>query len=238
MCLASVKYALFLAPVLPAMLFDACSNKLPGPPVKLSVCVVQLPALLAHGQANEVMLVCHEGPDAACTAQLQELVDSSHASIIVLVIPVELTIHTDRQSAVGVALQDLPTPCAVLVMHAPEPAGKAPHVSNDVPELSAHSVLDSAHSSGGMGLAEVTVKVRTAATAAMGDGNSDEAGLEDGEPLLAAGLTSAGAVEIVRLLEKEFDITLADTLVSPAHLHIWLHTFAPPCMLQACLAKT
>ena len=196
--------------------------------VKLSICVVQLPALLAHGEANEVMLVSHVGPDAACTAQLQELVESSHASITVLVIPVELITHTDRhlpQSAVEVALRDLPTPCAVLVMHAPEPTFKSGHVSNDPLELSVHSVLDSAHSSGGMGLAEVTVKVRAAAVTAMGDCGSDQVGPEDDEPLLAAGLTSAGAVEIVRLLEEEFDVTLADTLVSPAHLRIWLYTY-------------
>ena len=179
--------------------------------------MVQLSALLANGQANEVMLVSYDEPDAACTAQLQELVKLSHASITVLEIPLELITHSDRHlpnSAVAVALQGLPTPCAVLAMPAPEPAFKAGHVSNDPPELSVHSVLDSAHSSVGVGLAEVTVKVRAAAVMAMGDCGTDQAGLEDDEPLLAAGLTSAGAVEIVRLLEEKFNITLADTLVS------------------------
>lgn len=184
---------------------------------------MQLPALTGHGQAKEVILVSYDEPDAACAAQLQELVESSHASITVLVIPVELITHTDRhlpQSAVAVALHDLPAPCAVLVVHAPEPALEAGYVSNDSAELSMHSVLDSAHSSGGLGLAQVTAKVRAAAVTVMGDRSSDPSGLEDNEPLLAAGLTSAGAVEIVRLLEEEFDITLADTLVSPAHLCI------------------
>ena len=196
--------------------FGCCNNCL-----QVKFFLVQLPALLVRGQANEVMLVSHDAPDAARTAQLQELVESSHASITVLVIPVELITHTDRhlpRSAVAVALQDLPTPCAVLVLPAPEPAFKAGHVSNDPLELSVHSVMDSAHSSGGVRLAEVSAKVKAAAVIAMGDCSSDpSAGLEDDEPLLAAGLTSAGAVEIVRLLEEEFDITLADTLVSPAH---------------------
>lgn len=199
--------------------------------VKRKLSDVQLPNLIAQGQATEIMLVSYDGPDAACTAQLQQLVESSHASITVLVVPEELITHTDRhhpQSAVAVALQDLPTPHAVLVMHAPEPtceAGhvanhtqEAGHVSNDTQELSMHSMADSAHSSGCLSLAVVTVKVRAAAVTAMGDCSGDEARLEDDEPLLAAGLTSAGAVEIVRLLEEEFDISLTDTLVCPAHL--------------------
>ena len=202
---------------------ECCSHMLQCPRVKLSMAFVQLLALLGRGQANEVMLVSYDGPDAASIAQLQELVESSHASITVLVIPVELITHSDRHlphSAVGVALQGLPSPCAVFVKHAPAPAFEAGCVSNDSPELSVHSMLDSAHRSGGVGRADVTVKVRAAVVTAMGDCGSDQAGLDDGEPLLAAGLTSAGAVEVARLLEEEFDITLADTLVSPAHLRI------------------
>ena len=192
---------------------------------------VQLHHLLAQGQANEIMLISYEGPDAACTAQLQQLVDSSHASITVLVIPEELITHTDRQhpqSAVGLAVQDLRTPHAVLVMHAPELPSEASHVSkhiqeaghvsNHTQELSTHSVADSAHGSNCLSLAEVIVKVRAAAVTAMGDCNRDEARLEDDEPLLAVGLTSAGAVEIAHLLEEECDISLTDTLVCPAHL--------------------
>lgn len=186
---------------------------------------MQLPNLLAQGQANEIILVLYEGPDAACTEQLQQLVESSHASVTVLVVPEELITHTDGhhpQSAIAVALQDLPTPHAVLVMHAPKPASQADHVSNHTQELSMHSMLDSAHSSGCLSLAEVSVKVRTAAVTAIRDCSGDEARLEDDEPLLAGGLTSAGAVEIVRLLEEEFDISLTDTLVHPAHLRIFL----------------
>lgn len=187
---------------------------------------VQLPYLLVQGQANEIMLVSYDGPDAACTAQLQQLVESSHASVTVLVIPEELITHTDRhhpQSAVAVALQDLRTPHAVLVMHAPEPASEAGPVSTHTQELSMHSVLDHAHSPGCLSLAEVTVRVRAAAVTAMGDCSSDEVRIEDDEPLLAAGLTSAGAVEIVRLMEDEFDISLADTLVRLAHLRLFLY---------------
>ena len=163
------------------------------------------------------MLVSCDVPDAAITVQLQQLVDSSHASITILVIPLELITHrhTDRslpQSAVGLALQDLPTPDAVWVMHATEPAPEAGLVSNHLPGPSVHSVLGSASSSGGLTLAEVTVKVRLAAVTAMGECSSDQAKLEDDEPLLAAGLSSAGAVEIVRLLEEEFDMTLPYTV--------------------------
>lgn len=226
--LASPNFAVCLA-LCPALclclalvLTTGCdSNKLQTLYVKCQLPGVQLPNLHAQGQGTEIMLVSYDGPDAACTAQLQELVESSHASITVLVIPEDLVTHTDRhhpQAAVAVALQDLPTPHAVLVMHAPEPASEAGHVSNHTQELSMHSVAESAHSSGCLSLAEVIVKVRAVAVTAMGDCSSDEARLEDDEPLLAAGLTSAGAVEIVRLLEEDFDISLPDTLVCPAPL--------------------
>lgn len=184
--------------------------------VKLSpVCAVQLPSLLGHGQGQDIVLISHAAPDAASTAQLQQTVDSSHACITVLVIPAELITHTDRhlaKCAIEVALADLSTPHAVLVMQAAQVAPEAGVISNHLPELSMHSVLDSACSFAGKTMAAVTAKVRATVMTAMGDCTTEQAELEDDEPLLAAGLTSAGAVQMVRLLEEDFDMTLPDTL--------------------------
>ena len=174
---------------------------------------MQLPALLSSALGFSIILVTHSAPDAASTAQLQQLVDSTFSSITVVVIPKKLISATDtalNASTIASALVGLPTPHTLSVLPASQTTFTTEEVPDRPPELSMPSTLGAIQSSSSFTLAEIAARVRGVAQDIIGDGK--QGSLEGDESLLAAGLNSAGAVKVVRLLEEAFDITLPDTL--------------------------
>ena len=192
---------------------------------------MQLPALVSSALGLRIILVTYSAPDAANTARLQQLVDSVFACISVVVIPKELISSADstrNASTIASALQGLPTPHTLSVLYATGPNLTAGEAAHPEPELSMHNALGAVQNSSGLTLAKVTARVRNAAQDIIGDDSREQGSLEDDEPLLAAGLNSAGAVQVVRLLEEAFDISLPDTLALdyPSVAEVAAHVFS------------
>ena len=181
----------------------------------LKFVLLQLPHLLSGAPGHNLILACNIGPDAAATAKLQQLVESTTACIMVVVISMHLITNTQKASSAAVlaaALQDLPTPQALAVLQAPARSPQAQQLLQLLPEPSTPSMLEAVQISHRPTLAEVTEKVKAVGEDAMRETGCEEAQLAHDEPLIAAGLTSAGAVQVVRLLEQTFGIALPDTL--------------------------
>lgn len=200
----------------------------------VAVCL-QLSALTSLGKGHSLILLTTATPDAACTAHLQHLVDSTQACLSVTVVPCNLLTHPDHQAtaataaatAVALALQDMPPPQAVAVLLVSQPAvlttqlalglPAAPaasfHSVADLlpaaPAVSMHSVADPSVAVRGVVPTRDSLLQQVAAAAAQAIGEDVP---RSDEPLMDAGLNSSGAVQLVAVLEAMTGLELPGTL--------------------------
>lgn len=194
-----------------------------------AVCL-QLSALTSLGKGHSLILLTTATPDAACTAHLQQLVDSTQACLCVTVVPCNLLAHPDHQAtaatAVALALQNMPPPQAVAVLRVSQPAVLTTQLPPGLPaasDASLHSVahlLPAAPAVSMHSMADPSVAVRDAiptrdsllqqVAAAAAQAIGDVPGPE--EPLMDAGLNSSGAVQLVATLEAMTGLELPGTL--------------------------
>ena len=207
---------------------------------------LQLCALTSFGAGNSIILLTTATPDAATTSQLQQLVNTTQASLTVTVIPSDLLSQCDQATAtaaVALALQGMPPPQAVAVLRTSEPAVLS--ILWPVP-ISTVALELSMHSTAGVSAAALTAssardslmqQVAAAAAQAIGDDVTSP-----DEPLMDAGLNSSGAVQLVSLLEAFTGLELPGTLAfdypSIAEIADYLLTLHEPSLNTAGTAGT
>lgn len=206
---------------------------------------LQLSALTSIGAGDRIILLTTATPNAATTAQLQQLVNTTQACLTVTVIPSDLLSQCDQATAtaaVALALQGMPPPHAVAVLRTSEPAVLS--IPQPVPTSTVASHL-SMHSTANISAAACTAssardslmqQVAAAAAQAIGDDVTSP-----DEPLMDAGLNSSGAVQLVSLLEASTGLELPGTLAfdypSIAEIADYLLTLHEPSLNAAGTAQ-
>ncbi len=180
-------------------------------------------------------------PDAATTAQLQQLVNTTQAYVTVTVIPSDLLSQCDQATAaaaVALALQGMPPPQAVAVLRTSEPAvlsiPQPVQTSTVASELSMHSTADVSTAALTASSARDSLMHQVAAAAAQAIGDDV---ISPDEPLMDAGLNSSGAIQLVSLLEASTGLELPGTLAfdypSIAEIADYLLTLHEPSLKTA-----
>ena len=193
---------------------------------------------MSGGKGHKLILLASLSLHAATTAQLQSLVDATQACLAVTVITASLLTDPGQAiaaTAVALAVEDMPPAHAVAVLHVSDTAlpmaGATPPILVAAPTLLLQSTADAklaanaATALGGAVLFEMPVTevsrsareslislVSASAAEALGDANEGQSVPNAQEPLMDAGLNSAGAVQLVSLLEASTGLELPGTL--------------------------
>ena len=207
---------------------------------------LQLCALTSIGADHHIILLTTAAPNVTTTAQLQQLVNTTQACLTVTVIPSDLLSqcdHATATAAVALALQGMPLPHTVAVLRIPQPAvlsiPQPVPTSTVVSELSMHSTayVPAAALSASSARDSLMQQVAAAAAQAIGADVTSP-----GEPLMDAGLSSSGAVQLVSLLEASTGLELPGTLAfdypSIAEIADYLLTLHEPSLNTAGTAGT